>query len=1420
MLFYKDKPQNKDSHPEYLFNVLITTYEACVADDFLDRNTYPWEYVIFDEALRLRGPKTQKYFFKAKPPRFMLIASNPIFVETSPSHDAPMPDDGVEDVIATGSAVLSCDERKKKNILGDAWFLLNYVDKTAFPNYRTFEATDPEKMKALVSEYYLRRRRVYGQPQSESPSRVVFSQPKSKQHVPIHIEAVLADATPLQKAFLWRTYARNVPFLRKRKEPLCSVMLAMQDVSKCLIHPKLKEDNEGIKDSYFIDEKDGSSLQHTNDSNSSDNNDNDDDPSNSKMSGAPANESDISNSNSTKAALESAPKSSSGEMSSQNESTSKHLEIAAELKRQERQLLINREKEVMNNIFQDSGLACATSGKFLLLKHLIPGILEKGRKLLIFSNYTEALNVLYDELLSKMLGEKYPHYGKVLDETMHGNDVVMAIKSASASGPYAMLASTGLKPVWVLKLLSVFDIIVFLDLEIAESQWTENSLVNLVQMSLPPVDNAPKNIYYLLMRDSFESLYFKERCFTDDRYKSLCSRKAWVEALAKCSMSPFFKTEPAGARVVADFESVNGVNINDNNFWDTVFRVGDKRSFVDRVSAAEKADADKTFDHELIKHIIEDVQEVKCAEPGSVHNELTDAYESQESSCAITDTIPPPLPKNDDTQHEEQSPDEKGSAHSYSLKPNDESGSTKPTAVSVVEDKAETTTLQQFQLLPPPSKKKRRCSQQETASPPSEHSAQGLKVQIESSEQWKISEVERVIKGLISFGWGAWDKVQKEKLLTKTPESIVRISYALLSAILNAVPLGSSLVLAQKILGFRIDLPQDLSSELGLAQIFCPWHIMRADSLDMGGTLLGTGQSSVAATVGLGPGHFFEDDPVFRDPALLVNIREGGLDKLNSIALATEVNRLANAIANGYELRPLRPSTSQSWWTPGDDKQLIIGMQKWGIKPCFLEKIFRDSGLTFSVTFSKNRQTQKQCKQIPSPQAILLRARMVLNANRAWILPIVAAVDNAVAAAEQIASHSALDRVVSSLWAEKRDGSSGNCGDSCPAWWCSAADIGLVRGFSKLRGFTAKYLRADPSHLKAGKWDDENSSLEEALWVKVAEADPSHVVSTKYINAKAQITAKPGPMVFAPKDLLRRAGFFSLRGAVNRLFEICNVFEEWYCINYMSVVNATVLTTHDLPQNNRPLPVTGATAVPIAKAAAVPASSTYPKGKYPVTFVSFAPTTEGERRSVVVLNRTFLPICADINTALLFGSHRSANSDNGSSKLEELTVDLGMLRYSSATASLVLPIAIEGGLEVQDMGIIVPSFACESYVYPLGYKASRVINNPEKKKDDLIRCVCSIDINESAIVKTPLFRVAVPGTCVEFKGETPSEACTGLLVHWGYNPSSIPPGFGEEFFGLSNPLVVHVIQSSYRAALCVAYKPRHIKTIGQVLKVN
>lgn len=140
------------------------------------------------------------------------------------------------------------------------------------------------------------------------------------------------------------------------------------------------------------------------------------------------------------------------------------------------------------------------------------------------------------------------------------------------------------------------------------------------------------------------------------------------------------------------------------------------------------------------------------------------------------------------------------------------------------------------------------------------------------------------------------------------------------------------------------------------------------------------------------------------------------------------------------------------------------------------------------------------------------------------------------------------------------------------------------------------------------------------------------------------------------------------------------------------------------------------------------------------------------------------------------------------------------------TGRPIFPIEL-GRLTIHSLGEVVserPEFHSEEAIFPVGYVSTRIYGS---LKDPIIRCVYTNKISDDNGL--PRFEIACDDGSPPIVGDTP-DVCHSLLLQQindalSLNVVSTRPR-GNEFFGLTHPTVLHLIQSSTGTRKCTNYK--------------
>ncbi|CAH0559913.1 unnamed protein product [Brassicogethes aeneus] len=140
------------------------------------------------------------------------------------------------------------------------------------------------------------------------------------------------------------------------------------------------------------------------------------------------------------------------------------------------------------------------------------------------------------------------------------------------------------------------------------------------------------------------------------------------------------------------------------------------------------------------------------------------------------------------------------------------------------------------------------------------------------------------------------------------------------------------------------------------------------------------------------------------------------------------------------------------------------------------------------------------------------------------------------------------------------------------------------------------------------------------------------------------------------------------------------------------------------------------------------------------------------------------------------------------------------------TGRPVFPIEL-GQLTIHSLGDVVcdrMEFHCEEAIYPVGYVSTRIYGS---LKDPTRKCMYTCKISD--VNDMPRFEIAADDNCPAIIGDTP-DVCHSLLLQrindsLSLNVVSTRPR-GNDFFGLTHPTVLNLIQSSPGTRKCTYYK--------------
>ncbi|KAJ8975327.1 hypothetical protein NQ317_008313 [Molorchus minor] len=136
----------------------------------------------------------------------------------------------------------------------------------------------------------------------------------------------------------------------------------------------------------------------------------------------------------------------------------------------------------------------------------------------------------------------------------------------------------------------------------------------------------------------------------------------------------------------------------------------------------------------------------------------------------------------------------------------------------------------------------------------------------------------------------------------------------------------------------------------------------------------------------------------------------------------------------------------------------------------------------------------------------------------------------------------------------------------------------------------------------------------------------------------------------------------------------------------------------------------------------------------------------------------------------------------------------------------VFPIEL-GRLTIHSLGEVIsdrPEFHSEDAIYPVGYVSTRYYGS---LKDPTQKCMYTCKVSD--VNDLPRFEIASDNNCPPITGDTP-DVCHSLLLQkindaLSLNVVSTRPR-GNDFFGLTHPTVLHLLQSSPGTRKCTSYK--------------
>ncbi|XP_019870693.1 transforming growth factor beta regulator 1 [Aethina tumida] len=140
------------------------------------------------------------------------------------------------------------------------------------------------------------------------------------------------------------------------------------------------------------------------------------------------------------------------------------------------------------------------------------------------------------------------------------------------------------------------------------------------------------------------------------------------------------------------------------------------------------------------------------------------------------------------------------------------------------------------------------------------------------------------------------------------------------------------------------------------------------------------------------------------------------------------------------------------------------------------------------------------------------------------------------------------------------------------------------------------------------------------------------------------------------------------------------------------------------------------------------------------------------------------------------------------------------------TGRPIFPIEL-GQLTIHSLGEVITDrseFHCEDAIFPVGFVSTRIYGS---LKDPNVKCIYTCKISD--INDLPRFEIAADDGCSPIVGDTP-DVCHSLLLQkindaLSLNVVSTRPR-GNDFFGLTHPTVLNLIQNSPGTRKCTYYK--------------
>ncbi|KAF0694355.1 Aste57867_14766 [Aphanomyces stellatus] len=194
----KAKPSNP---PRYRFDVLITTFEMCTANDYLTLARIKWQLAVVDEAHRLKNKKS----------KLSVMLEDKFHYENM--------------LLLTGTPL--------QNNVEELWTLLHFLDSEKFHSAQDFidnfgdlkDSSQVEKLHNELKPFLLRR----------------MKEDVEKSLAPKEETIVEVELTVFQKQYYRAIYERNSEFLSRggKKAQAPSLMNIVMELRKCCNHPFL-----------------------------------------------------------------------------------------------------------------------------------------------------------------------------------------------------------------------------------------------------------------------------------------------------------------------------------------------------------------------------------------------------------------------------------------------------------------------------------------------------------------------------------------------------------------------------------------------------------------------------------------------------------------------------------------------------------------------------------------------------------------------------------------------------------------------------------------------------------------------------------------------------------------------------------------------------------------------------------------------------------------------------------------------------------------------------------------------------------------------------------------------------------------------------------------------------------------------------